>query len=81
MFRTLVPIISISLFAACTSEPVDPAGGPLSVASIEQAWVAEGFGSPEGVAAAPGGGYFISNVMGEGGGQGRRWLYLSLIHI
>jgi hypothetical protein len=63
MNRTFVPIFSISLLAACTSEPVNKA---LSVASIEQVWIAEGFESPEGVAAAPDGGYFISNVVGEG---------------
>ena len=63
MIRTFVPIFSICLLAACTSEPVNKA---LSVASIEQAWIAEGFESPEGVAAAPDGGYFISNVVGEG---------------
>ena len=63
MIRTFVPIFSICLLAACTSEPVNKA---LSVASIEQVWIAEGFESPEGVAAAPDGGYFISNVVGEG---------------
>jgi hypothetical protein len=34
--------------------------------SLEVRWVSEGFSAPEGVAAAPQGGYFISNVAGEG---------------
>lgn len=33
--------------------------------SLEVRWVSEGFSAPEGVAAAPQGGYFISNVAGE----------------
>ncbi|MDX1291324.1 MAG: hypothetical protein R3265_00825 [Hyphomonas sp.] len=66
MFRTFVPIFSISLVAACSSGPVDPVDEALAVARIEQAWIAGGFESPEGVAPAPDGGYFISNVVGEG---------------
>ena len=36
------------------------------VPQLEKAWVADGFSSPEGVAVAPDGSYFISNVGGEG---------------
>lgn len=43
------------------SEPVTAA--PPSLTSL---WVQDGFDAPEGVAAAPQGGYFISNVAGEG---------------
>ena len=35
-----------------------------AVPSLEKLWVTEGFAEPEGVAAAPMGGYFISNVSG-----------------
>lgn len=33
--------------------------------SLEQTWIAEGFTAPEGVAATPQGGYFISNIAGN----------------
>jgi len=43
--------------------------------AIEKLWVSEGFTDPEGVAQAPGGNYFISNVSGGGTDQdGTGWI-------
>lgn len=56
-FRYLVAAAALSL-AATAAE----AGTP----SLEAAWLTRGFSNPEGVAAAPDGALFISNVNGEG---------------
>ncbi len=71
MIRTLLLASPLILLGACVAPADAPEAGPLPVASIDQVWVAEGFESPEGVAAAPGGGYFISNVVGEGSAKDR----------
>ena len=53
-----------------TSEPAPApdASEPTAAATpaLSSLWVLDGFEAPEGVAAAPQGGYFISNVAGEG---------------
>ena len=52
--------------------PATPENAPVS---LTEKWVATGFSAPEGVAAAPGGGYFISNVAGNGGEKdGSGWV-------
>ena len=66
MLRRFLPITAIVLAAGCVQAPAEPEEAALSIPNIEQAWIAEGFESPEGVAATPDGGYFISNVVGEG---------------
>ena len=66
MLRRFLPITAILLAAGCAQAPAEPEEAALSIPNIEQAWIAEGFESPEGVAATPDGGYFISNVVGEG---------------
>tara|TARA_R100001244_G_scaffold49744_1_gene43889 strand:- start:1428 stop:2273 length:846 start_codon:yes stop_codon:yes gene_type:complete len=66
MLRRFLPITAIVLAAGCVQAPAEPEAAALSIPNIEQAWIAEGFESPEGVAATPDGGYFISNVVGEG---------------
>lgn len=60
--------IAVLAFAAACSGPnaTDPNGEAASTTpNLEKAWIAEGFTAPEGVAAAPQGGYFISNVAGN----------------
>jgi len=70
--------IALLAFTAACSDP--NAGESLSdsastTPNLEQAWIAEGFNAPEGVAAAPQGGYFISNIVGEGAGKdGEGWI-------
>lgn len=62
-------LVAALLIAACSAGPgrEPPADAPAAaVPSLELAWTAEGFEAPEGVAPAPDGGYFISNVNGEG---------------
>lgn len=56
-------ILALALFlaAACSGQ-----FAKVSAPKLEALWTASGFESPEGVAAAPGGGWFISNVVGEG---------------
>ena len=66
MFRSLVISSSSIVLAACAATVTETVAEPVAVASIEQVWVSEGFESPEGAAEAPNGGYFISNVVGEG---------------
>ena len=65
----IFPALSIFLIAACSApeqvENTGPEAAPAAVLRLEPLWVATGFSSPEGVAAAPGGGYFISNVAGD----------------
>lgn len=46
--------------------PAGEASAGRSAPTLDQLWVASGFSAPEGVAPAPAGGYFISNVAGEG---------------
>ncbi|NWG92799.1 MAG: hypothetical protein HXY21_09875 [Parvularculaceae bacterium] len=73
-------LAGLALLASC-SKPPAPApeeatvGAPASAAQdskatvpprLERLWIAEGFSAPEGVALAPDGAYFISNVAGEG---------------
>ncbi len=68
------------LFAAACSAPSDTQEAQTeahTAPTLEQLWVAEGFSSPEGAAEAPGGGYFISNVAGEGAAKdGEGWVSL-----
>ncbi len=73
------PIVLVFLAAACSGE--EPANhAPQDAASsaamtLAPLWIATGFSAPEGVAAAPGGGYFISNVAGEGDAKdGEGWI-------
>lgn len=69
------------LVAACSRAPepaVAPADAPIAATApvepaieaaaprLEPLWIAKGFSAPEGVALAPDGNYFISNVVGEG---------------
>ncbi|MCK5750331.1 MAG: hypothetical protein KAH44_29205 [Oricola sp.] len=79
-------IVCISIFAAaCSAQtPADEAAdaeqtvaAETGKVALEKLWVAEGFSAPEGAAQAPQGGYFISNVAGEGGGKdGKGWISL-----
>ena len=66
MFRSLIISSSSIVLAACAATVTETAPEPIAVANIEQVWVSEGFESPEGAVEAPNGGYFISNVVGEG---------------
>lgn len=66
MFRSIALTSSSIVLAACAATTTEPVPKPLAVASISQVRVSEGFESPEGAAQAPDGGYFISNVVGEG---------------
>ncbi len=77
--RLIILFLSASLLSACSgpdvSEPTDPQTQGAGVPALEQLWVRDGFSAPEGVAAAPGGGYFISNVAGEGDAKdGEGWV-------
>jgi hypothetical protein len=77
--RLIILSLSTLLLSACSgpdaSEPTDPQTQGAAVPALEQLWVASGFSAPEGVAAAPGGGYFISNIAGEGGAKdGEGWV-------
>lgn len=74
-------LILISLAAACGREPVPSRNSPApissdvmavaepqtvnAVPSLTKLWSVDGFSAPEGVALAPDGAYFISNVGGE----------------
>ena len=78
MIRSVFIASTLILLNACAAPAAVPVADPLPVANLEQVWLAEGFESPEGAAVAPGGGYFISNVAGEGSekdGNG----YISLV--
>jgi len=73
------PLILTFLAAACSGgESADDApqdAASSAPATLEPLWVATGFSAPEGVAAAPAGGYFISNVAGEGDAKdGEGWV-------
>lgn len=59
-----------------TPEPVvSEAPAADGLPRLEQLWVAQGFSAPEGVAMAPDGNYFISNVAGEGEAKdGAGWI-------
>ena len=76
----LIAIAALSFAAACSPPQEDRTIGPEDVVSssatyFTHLWVAEGFSDPEGVAAAPQGGYFISNVAGEGEAKdGEGWV-------
>ncbi len=75
MRTTTSLLAALALIAACepanrTTETPGPDSlrqTPETDAPIRlvERWKAEGFASPKGVAAAPGGGYFISNIAGE----------------
>ncbi|MEZ5892413.1 MAG: hypothetical protein R3C58_04615 [Parvularculaceae bacterium] len=69
---------ALFLAAACSAQNAaapEKAVDPAAVPTLEQLWIAEGFSAPEGVAAAPGGGYFISNVGGDGEAKdGEGWI-------
>ncbi len=75
-----LPAIAVfTLAAACAtgekSEPPENAEASPVAPQLEELWVADGFSAPEGSAEAPGGGYFISNVAGEGGAKdGEGWI-------
>lgn len=84
--RFMLPAAAI-LLAACSDESGKAADAALtpdaaaetapapSAPSLEAIWVAEGFSDPEGVALAPDGAYFISNVAGEGEAKdGAGWI-------
>ncbi len=69
-------IIALAALAACEpattppaleTVPAEPAAieAPLGVPRLEPLWMLSGFSEPEGVAKAPDGSYFISNVAGE----------------
>lgn len=82
--RFMLSAIAI-LLAACSNESgktpdampatVVEAAPAVSAPSLERLWIAEGFSAPEGVAPAPDGAYFISNVAGEGEAKdGAGWI-------
>ncbi len=66
--RIFLPVL-IFLAAACaeqkTAEDLAVTAAPAATPRLEPLWVATDFSAPEGVAAAPSGGYFISNVVGD----------------
>ncbi len=77
--RLIALSLSASMLFACSgpeaSAPAEPLTQSAAVPALEKLWVAGGFSAPEGVAAAPGGGYFISNVAGEGDAKdGEGWV-------
>ncbi|WP_375201915.1 SMP-30/gluconolactonase/LRE family protein [Hyphococcus sp.] len=77
MKMRLFSIAMLAFAAACSApDPAAPAAEEASTTpKLEQIWIAEGLTAPEGVAAAPQGGYFISNVVGEGGAKdGEGWI-------
>lgn len=57
---------ALFLLAACAESPTQQTPAP-TTPTLTKLWVTAGFNAPEGVAAAPQGGYFISNVAGDGG--------------
>lgn len=77
--RTILAGLTLAA-AACSKAPTPEADGPASAPPpdlpitaaepaaprLEPLFIAEGFSAPEGVAPAPDGTYFISNVAGEG---------------
>ena len=72
-------LLAIMLLTAACSAPesveANTPAEPATALQLEPLWVTEGFSAPEGVAAAPGGGYFISNVAGEGDAKdGEGWI-------
>jgi sugar lactone lactonase YvrE len=83
-------LVFVMLLAACSNERGDAPAADTAAAleaateeaatetaapSLERVWLAEGFGAPEGVALAPDGAYFISNVAGEGEAKdGAGWI-------
>jgi len=81
--RHLVIVLGFAV-AACASEGVAPSTAPLTAEqgapdlgapTLSLVWRTQGFSNPEGVAAVPGGGWFISNVAGDGDGKdGRGWI-------
>lgn len=85
--KTRILCASLLLLAACgkaeapketpvaDAPPVVEAEPDAVVPTLEKSWVAEGFASPEGVALANDGAYFISNVVGEGRDKdGQGWI-------
>lgn len=82
-------LAGLAFFAAACSKAPAPDAAPAEEAvaalpasepapahpRLEALWVAQGFNAPEGVAAAPDGAYFISNVAGEGEARnGEGWI-------
>lgn len=68
-------------FAVSCSNPQSEAGAAenatagQSAPSLEKLWSTEGFSQPEGVAAAPGGGFYISNIAGDAATKdGNGWI-------
>ncbi len=76
--RALILFSIILPLAACAAEtPAESQTEEAGAPKLEQLWLAEGFASPEGAAQAPQGGYFISNVAGEGADKdGEGWISL-----
>mgnify|MGYP001380756279 CR=1 FL=1 len=67
MPRLFLAILFLAAGCSATVEQTAPAmAGPTGPPALELQWIAEGFEAPEGVAPAPDGGYFISNVNGDG---------------
>ncbi|NOX96029.1 MAG: hypothetical protein GXP04_13320, partial [Alphaproteobacteria bacterium] len=66
------PLALIILISACSAQEAaedsassTPAATEMAIPQLEPLWIADGFSAPEGVAKAPGGGFFISNVSGD----------------
>ncbi len=66
------PLALIILISACSAQEVaedsassTPVATEMARPQLEPLWIADGFSAPEGVAKAPGGGFFISNVSGD----------------
>ncbi|WP_133162250.1 hypothetical protein [Hyphococcus luteus] len=73
----LISIFAISAAACSAEKPAASENIAPAQPELKQLWLAEGFSAPEGSAAAPGGGYFISNVAGEGPDKdGEGWISL-----
>lgn len=85
--RLILTGLSFMFAVACSrneapAAPVSsPPAAPATAASeaprprLEPLWLAQGFDAPEGVAPAPDGGYFISNVGGDGEAKdGSGWI-------
>ena len=53
MIRSVFIASTLILLNACAAPVAVPVADPLSVANLEQVWLAEGFESPEGAAVAP----------------------------
>ena len=66
MLRTSIPVLMTLLAAGCAAQTPAEEQADAGLPVIEQTYISQGFENPEGAAAAPDGGYFISSVNGPG---------------